>query len=396
MRHETFAQALLEVSIEQGFAPVIDDLAARNRSGDHFLRAAWFAATSRDEPRTLVLRENGVAMAAVPTCLAGPALVGARKVPGAYWPHRGLPLARGVAADDLARLFRGRSGRALGQVWRLGPVRETDPGFPLVTQAARLAGWRVLARPAGSCWVIDLAAARAEGWPRGSTAKRLRRYERNLAAQGVVGWRHVRGGCWSAQVLEELGQIEAQSWITRTTDGSDAKFLYPHQRAQWQRVLTDPVLAAMLCATILTLDDRPVAFCLDLDSGPCQYGIAGSYCEDMAPFHVGKLVNYRVMADAIADGQDMLDLGSGDSGYKREMGAIEAYQLYDLLFVRSPLLAMALERVWGKSDDPQREASGRADGGHAGRARVWKPLADAARAGGISAIIAAAALMMME
>jgi CelD/BcsL family acetyltransferase involved in cellulose biosynthesis len=267
-------------------------------------------------------------------------------------------------------------------------MRGNDPGAALVAAAARLAGWRVLARPSGSCWVIDLAAARAAGWPRGSTAKRLRRYERNLAEQGTIGWRHVRGAGWSAAVLEELGQIEAQSWITRTTDGSDAKFLHAHQRAQWQRALTDPVLAEMLCATILTLDGRAVAFCLDLDNGPCQYGIAGSYCADMAAFHVGKLVNYRVMADAIADGQDRLDLGSGDSGYKREMGAVEAYQLVDLLFVRSGLLAKVLGRAWGGPYDPLTAAAAAAPGsaagkadGHAGRAEVWEPLSAASGAG---------------
>lgn len=396
MRHERIADALWQASIEPGFAPVINELADRNLSGDRFLRAAWFSATSGEQPRTLVLRENGTAIAALPTCLVGPALVGARKVPGAYWPHRGVLLAQDITAERLTHLFKGRAGRTLGQVWRIGPMRGTDPSVGLVSQAAQRAGWRVLARPSGSCWVIDLAAARAEGWPRGSTAKRLRRYERNLAAQGAVSWRHVRGSDWSEQVLEQLGQIEAASWIARTTDGSDAKFLHPHQRAQWLRALADPVLAEMLCATILTLDERAVAFCLDLDNGSCQYGIAGSYREDMAPHNVGKMVNYRVMADAIADGQDVLDLGSGDSGYKQEMGAVAAYDLVDLLFVRSALLAKGLERVWGNSPDALAAATGHANGGHAGRARVWKPLSDAAGAAGISAVIAAAAMLFGE
>jgi CelD/BcsL family acetyltransferase involved in cellulose biosynthesis len=397
MRHEKIVAAPVQASIAPGFVPDIDALAAGNLSGDTFLRAAWFAATSGPQPRTLVLRQAGVPVAALPTCLVGPSLAGARKVPGAYWPHRGVLLAQGVTHQQLASLFKGRTGRTLGQVWRIGPMRGNDPSVAVVSEAARLAGWRVLSRPAGTCWVIDLAAARAAGWPRGSTAKRLRRYERNLAAQGAVGWRHVRGSDWTPQVLEQLGQIEATSWIARTTDGSDAKFLTPQQRSQWLSALTDPVLADMLCATILTLDERPVAFCLDLDDGARQYGIAGSYCEDMAPFHVGKMVNYRVMADAIADGQDVLDLGSGDSGYKREMGAVDAYELVDLLFVRNPLLAMALGRVWRSAAvSPEAAADGaaHAGGGHEGRAAVWKPLSDAAGAAGVSAMIAAAALIL--
>jgi hypothetical protein len=391
MQQTQVSRATWRVDLEPGFPAAIDDLAARNGSGDTFLRAAWYRATSGEAASTLLLRQGDTILAAIPTCLVGPALVGARKVPGCYWPHRGVVLAEGLNPQQLEPLFKGRGAHALGQVWRLGPVRGDDPSPALLARAAERAGWTVLARPAGAAWVIDLAAAAASGWPRASTAKRLRRYERNLAAQGAVSWRHVRGVAWDEQVLEQLGRIEADSWIARETDGSDAKFLHPHQRRQWQRALADPVLAEMLCATILLLDDRPIAFCLDLDNGPRQYGIAGSYVESFAPWHVGKLVNYRVMADAIADGQTLLDLGSGDSGYKREMGAVAAYQLSDLLFVRNPLLARVFARVWGESFGELPAAGRPGSAGHAGRAGVWKPLAKAAGTIGVSAALATAA-----
>lgn len=400
MKHQRICDSRLKGEFVPGFSPEIDALAAQNLSGggisgDGFFRAAWFRATSGDAPGTLILRDDGVPVAAIPTCLVGPALVGARKVPGMYWPHRGVLLAGTLDAARLSVLLKGRTARALGQVWRLGPMRGDDPAVALMREAGAMAGWQVLARPAGSAFVIDLAAAAAAGWPRGSTAKRLRRYDRNLAAQGTVSWRHVRGADWDEGVLAALGDIEAASWIASETDGSDAKFLHPHQRRQWACVLADPALAQMLCATILLLDDRPIAFCLDLDNGPRQYGIAGSYDREFAPFHVGKMVNYRVMADAIADGQTLLDLGSGDSGYKREMGAVAAYELVDLLFVRNPVLARVFGKVWGDkgagiSDDAARPGSA----GHAGRADVWKHLAKAAGALGASAALAAAAMML--
>jgi CelD/BcsL family acetyltransferase involved in cellulose biosynthesis len=266
-------------------------------------------------------------------------------------------------------------------------VRGDDPSAALLGQAAKLAGWTVLVRPAGSVWVIDLAAAAQAGWPRASTAKRLRRYSRNLAALGKVSWRHVRGADWNERVLEQLGQIEAESWIARETDGGDAKFLHPQQRRQWLQALADPILAEMLCATILILDDRPIAFCFDLDNGPRRYGIAGSYVESYSDYHVGTMVNYRVMADAIAAGQAFLDLGAGDSGYKREMGAANAYELHDLLFVRNPLIAKAFSRVWGTelSEQGPRARSGSAH--HANRASVWSPLVRVAGAFGISAAL---------
>ncbi len=42
-----------------------------------------------------------------------------------------------------------------------------------------------------------------------------------------------------------------------------------------------------------------------------------------------------------------MDLGAGDSGYKRAMGAVAGYAMTDLLFVRSRAAARLLERVWG-------------------------------------------------
>ncbi len=379
-----------------GFPQELDQLACQNSSGDAFFRAAWYQASSGEQACTLLLRHNGVAVAAIPTCLVGPAFVGARKVPGSYWPHRGVALSPGLEPQRLVPLFKGRKAHLPGGVWRLGPVRGDDPSALLMCKAAELAGWTVLVRPAGSAWVIDLAAAVQAGWPRGSTAKRLRRYNRNLAALGKVSWRYVRGADWKERVLEQLGQIEAESWIARETDGSDAKFLHPQQRRQWLRALADPVLAEMLCATILLLDDRPIAFCFDLNNGPRRYGIAGSYAERYAPYHVGKMVNYRVMADAIADGQTVLDLGSGDSGYKREMGATEGYPLRDLLFVRNPLLAKLFSKAWGEGFADQGSPARPGSAHHAGRAEVWKPLAKAAGALGVSAAVATAAITFMN
>jgi CelD/BcsL family acetyltransferase involved in cellulose biosynthesis len=55
------------------------------------------------------------------------------------------------------------------------------------------------------------------------------------------------------------------------------------------------------------------------------------------------------MDEALAAGLGTLDLGAGDSGYKRDMGAVAGYDLAYLLFVRSRLAAPLLERAWGKA-----------------------------------------------
>jgi len=345
----------LTVAAVEGFCPEIDALAACNLSGHGFLRAAWYGAGRAAKGRTLVLRgAQGVLLAAIPTIIFGPALLGARKVPGSYWPLRAPLIAPGCGVSDLSHALGHAAASSLGPVWRIGPTRADDEAIMRVIEAAQLANWTILARPAGISWVVDLDAAKAKGWPRPSVGKKLRAAWRKLGELGPLRWHHVRGSGWNAAVLEDMGRIEAESWIARTTDGRGAKFMTPAQRATWQSVLHDPALAERLSAAILMLGDRPITFCFDLDDGPVRYGIASSYVEDMKRFNIGKLANYRSMDDAIAAGQRVLDLGVGDSGYKEEMGAVQGYAMTDLLFVRSRTAALLLARLWGKPLLPAR------------------------------------------
>lgn len=347
----------LTVAAVEGFCPEIDALAACNLSGHGFLRAAWYGAGQAVRGRTLVLRgANGAPLAAIPTVAFGPQVMGARKVPGSYWPLRSPLIAPGCGVSDLAHALGHEASYNLGPVWRIGPARTDDPTIARVIEAAHLANWTILARPAGISWLVDLDAAKANGWPRPSVGKKLRAAWRKLEECGTLRWHHVRGSGWSGAVLENMGRIEAESWIARTTDGRGAKFMTAEQRAQWQDALRDPMIAESLSAAILMLDDRPITFCFDLDDGPVRYGIASSYVEDMKRFNIGKLANYRSLEDAIAAGQRVLDLGVGDSGYKEEMGAAEGYAMTDLLFVRSRTAALVLARLWGEPLVPGRLA----------------------------------------
>lgn len=340
--------AALKVENAAGFPRALDTLAEQGLGRHHFLRSAWYAAGAPDGGghTLLVSDEDGAVLLAIPTAAFGPAMVGAHKVPGSYWPYRGIVAAPGACADDFAAALSARQARALGAVWRLGPVPADDPAACLLVEGAKRAGWHVITQAAGTVWAIDLDDLRARGWPSKSSARKLRRYEARLGELGPVSWRHVRGKDWDEAALEAMGSIEAASWVGAQTDGSGTKFMQPHQRAVWRSALGDPVLAEMLCATILLVGGRAVAFSFDMDDGPVQYGIAGSFVSDLADYNIGRLVNYRAMADAMADGQSVMDMGTGDSGYKRDMGAVAAYDLVDLLFVKHPLAACALRRWW--------------------------------------------------
>lgn len=360
MYESRIAADCLTVAAVEGFPPDIDALAARNLAGHGFLRSRWYAADASGQGRTLLLRREAddAVLAAIPTIPFGPAIARARKVPGSYWPLRSPLIAPDCDVFELAHGLDHAAARCLGPVWRVGPARADDPAITRLIGAAQLANWTVLTRPAGTSWVIDLDAARNRGWPTASTARKLRATWRKLEDQHTPRWHHVRAAHWDTGALEAMGRVEAQSWIAQVTDGSGAKFMTPAQRALWSRVLDDPVLAAKLSATILMLGDRPVAFSFDLDDGPVRYGIAGSYVDDLKQLGIGKLANYRAMEDAIAAGQSVMDMGAGDSGYKRAMGAVPGYDMTDLLFVRSRKAAGILARIWGEQVAAMAPASG--------------------------------------
>ena len=350
MYESRIAAGHLTVAARTGAAPALDVLAARNLGRHGFLRAGWYGEGAPQALRTLVVESpGGTPLAAIPTAPFGPGFLGLRKVPGSYWPLRSPLLAPECGTRDLAQALVHPAAACLGPVWRVGPACADDPAISRLVEAAQLARWSVLSRPAGTSWVIDLDTARAGGCPRPSAAKKLRASWRKLEALGQPRWVTVRGEAWNDSMLEAMGRIEAQSWIARTTDGSGAKFLTAKHRSVWKRVLGDPVLAQNLSAHILLLDDRPIAFTFDLDDGSVRYGIAGSYAEDMKRFDVGKLANYRSLSDAMTAGQGTLDLGAGDSGYKREMGAIPGYDLVDLLFVRHRTAARLIAPLWGEA-----------------------------------------------
>ena len=342
----------VRVAVVDGFPDAIDALARRAAGGRCFLRAAWFrAAAGACGGRTiLATRADGSLVAAIPTVELGPSIVGARTVPGSYWPFRSVLIAEDAHPCELAQLFDDSRARSLlTPMWRVGPVYRDDPALDPLERAAAEAGWTVLTRPLGTGWLLDLAAMIAgEGWPRKSTRQRLAKYERQLGQSGEVRFRTVTGAEWSDAVFADLAAIESNSWVGKTTDGSGAKFLNPGQRALWRSATRDPEIARALSATILHVGETPVAFSFDLRSGDLQYGIASSFDERFAAARPGKIVTWRQLGWAADEGVRTVDLGAGDSGYKREMGATAGPEIVDLLIVRSRSMARLISLKWGE------------------------------------------------
>jgi CelD/BcsL family acetyltransferase involved in cellulose biosynthesis len=346
----TAVPAPVEAVWHEGLPTVIDAVAAAGPESHAFLRRQWFAAALDaygGKARTIVATVGGVPALALPLIAKGPRGAGLASVPGCYWPFRGFawtPLASdGVLDATLAALARGV--RAV----RIGPVYDGDPAAGALVAAARARGWGVVSRTVATSYLLDMAALRAEGqWPRNSTLRKNRFHEKHLGAHGALDWRFVAPDDWP-RAFDMMAEVEKRSWLAERTDGRDAKFTRWGHGAFFRAAATDPVIAGMFHAALLTVDGAPAAFSFDIDAGDLKYAVANSYDPAYAKHSPGKLLYYRNLVEALDRGITRVDWGAGDSGYKRVIGADEGPAIRDWLLLRpgvTALLAALVKRVW--------------------------------------------------
>jgi len=338
---EALSPAVVTATAEAG--AVVCDRLGRLASDIHdFLRGAWFEAPSSSALLTVVARRQGKPVAAIPLAVRGTGPLRRKEVAGSYWPFRSIPIAESCGDDALKALL---ASKALGRVWRWGPVYADDPALARLSALAETANWTIARRRIATSYRIDLKRLTADdAWPTTKTKRKNRWLERRLAEQGELEFATVCGGGWSETVLDTLAAIEAESWVGEM--GGDAKFTCPDARRGWERVLADPELAKLLSCSILRIGGEPAAFTFSVTSGRTRYFIANSYSARFAAGSPGRILLYRDFAAAAAAGIETIGWGAGDPGYKTEMGAEPGPEVLDCLFVRGRLSGRLARAIW--------------------------------------------------
>ena len=338
----------LELEVARGLSPLLAEAAAAATPDRRFLAPCWFKAETAEPLHTLIARSSsGTCLAALPVSRRGPL----RTVPGSYWPFRSFPVAEELSASRCKALFRSPlARRALGWAFRIGPICEDDPALLLIREAVRGSGYGLIEREVGRCFIHDVdALPRDDPWPHASAIRRNARRERLLAEQGAVRWEFVRGSRWSGAVFDQLAAIENASWIGGEEDAGDCKFKAPGERARWERLSKDSDFAEYMSACLLLVGERPIAFSFDLDVGATRFGIASAYDRTFHQQSPGRLLHYRNTEEAIRRGIRLINWGAGDSGYKRQLGAVPGPRLLDCLLVRDiPGVERLARRFWAR------------------------------------------------
>jgi len=329
------------------------DAAAEATYQDHaFLRGAWTEAAAPGAVRRwTAVRGDGSPICVLPLVTRRIGPVAVREVAGCYWPFRCIAIAADAQPTELVQMLRATATkRALGPVWRLGPVFSDDPAAVQLGEAAQQAGWAMLTRRLGTCFEIDVAALLAEGpWPRGPTMRKNRWREKRLAESGAVEFTSFSGVTWTAADRDAVAEIERQSWLATLGDEAAFQFAEAGRRRFWEAAAADPVIGGMIFGAILSIGGVPAAFSFGLQAGTTRYQIANNYDQRFSSHSVGRTLLLKDFEQAVASGTRRISWGSGDAGYKTEMGARPGPEIVDLLFVRPKLLAAPLSRWWSRS-----------------------------------------------
>lgn len=252
-------------------------------------------------------------------------------VGGYFLPYRSLALdstAMEATCDALASALacfaRFRAGL------RLGPVAAVDPMSGSLAAALKRRGWQVGRRVLGASFLVRLPQSLSEfNQTCRGVIKRAAYHERRLRRSGVVEIKRFNGLADWPQVIDDVASIESNSWIPK--NNGYAHFNTSKAKKFWLNLLKEDYLSSIVSISIIYFDGRPITFSANMDVGQTKYIIANLYDETFRTHSCGTVLAHHVLRDAIENGQEIVDWGQGDPGYKQLWSAKPLHAVHDII-----------------------------------------------------------------
>ena len=111
--------------------------------------------------------------------------------------------------------------------------------------------------------------------------------------------------------------VEQKSARWRATGAVDA-FALPGYREFFERLATEPLQGVTSVASVLLLDEKPLATHWGMQMGGVLYWLMPSYDTAHARFSPGRLLMEALLRRCIEDGLSEFDFTAGDEGYKQQ------------------------------------------------------------------------------
>ncbi len=223
-------------------------------------------------------------------------------------------------------------------IFHVGPLQASDQ-INLPLQASfRRKNWKIIDLSAGAQQVVNLPDT-VEAF-RASLSRNLRKsHDRRRRALETMGEFDISyyNNCTAAeweQVIDSCAEIEARSWLATDSNGKTRVY---GSETFWKNYADHPDGSKRLSVWVVTLNSKPIAYSLAIDAGSLRYSISGQYDEAYKKHGVGIIADMSMFEQAVESGKRVVNMGDGESDYKRRWGAQPGDELQSLYFFRPGL-----------------------------------------------------------
>jgi len=236
---------------------------------------------------------------------------------GYYYPFRTFlchPDVKETALDHFVDVVHDETTATIFQV---GPLQVSDQIRGPLRASFQRKNWRLCEVSAGAQQVVNLPATVDEF--RASLSRNLRknhdRRKRALAAMGqfdIYYYNNCTADDWD-KVIDQCAEVEAHSWLATDKDGKTRVY---GRESFWKSYAAHIDGSRRLSVWVVSLDAKPIAYSLDKKHG------------------VGIIADMSMFEQALEAGIKVVNMGDGESDYKRRWGAEPSEELQSLYFFR--------------------------------------------------------------